>query len=188
MRAFRDVPAGTAEWVPVEGPRRSFELRWGREVLATLEWASGLGSLAWGRHAEGAFSFKRAGFLNPYVSARVPPSEADVARFHLGGGGGLLLFGDGRRYDFLRWGFWSPTWGFRDAYGRGLCRFAPHSGLLKSGAWVSLDVTPVTAPDLPLLVLVGWYAIRLRQEEEAAAGAMMAMTAAAGAMAAASSH
>src|SRR5512136_1954792 len=117
MRPFRDVPVGVLEWVQPEWARRHYELRVGSETVDTLTWASAFGSLAWGRHTETAFYFKRAGFLRPYVTVRTPYAQADFARLDMDfGGGGDFVFADGRRYELVRWRFWSPQWGFRDVY------------------------------------------------------------------------
>ncbi len=170
MRSFQEVPTGYLEWVQPQALTRQFELRWGNEVIATLAWTGLLGSLATGSTADATFTFKRAGFLKPYITVRLPAAGADLARLYMGwNGDGTLVFGDSRRYEFLRWGFWSPQWGFRDAYGRGMCRFSPNAGLVRSGAYVYLDELAARYPDLPLLVLLGWYAIRLYLDEQAAA-------------------
>ena len=169
MLPFQGIPGGILQWVWPTRFRRAFELRLGPQVVATLAWDS-LTSSAWGCHGGGVYRFELVGTLIPYVAVRRMPLEADLARLYLGPGSrGTLVFADGRRYDLLRWGFVTPWWAFRDAWWRGLFRFTLDPGLSRTVGRVYLDVPPAWAPDLPLLVLLGWYAVRLYTEAQAAA-------------------
>src|SRR5262245_2644107 len=67
VKAIQQHVEKPLRWVQTGSLPRGFELRAGKEGLATLRWQKMLGSLAVGESASGAWSFKRGGFLNPRV-------------------------------------------------------------------------------------------------------------------------
>lgn len=176
MRSLSDAGACQLVWTPVKG--RLFELRAGSEVLAALRWEKMVGSLATGQAADGSWTFKRGGFLRPYVTVRVAQSAADLAVLHHGARGeGRLQFGDGR------WFFWKPThrrrgeMAFADGQDKTLICFRPAGSLVKFEVEVQIAPAALRLPELSLLALLGFYRLALQHDEEAAAIAAAAAAA-----------
>ena len=72
MKSLRKVGAFALEWSQTSVMSQSYELRGDDQVVATLEWEKLIGSLATARTADGAWTFKRSGFLTPMVTVRAP--------------------------------------------------------------------------------------------------------------------
>jgi hypothetical protein len=177
MRPIRDVAGLVLRWVQPSAFKREYELRAGDEVLATLRWQKTFGSLALAASADGTWSFKRSGFLNPKVTVRVPGSEADVAVLKPGWRGeGTLELSAGRRYPWRNASFWRSEWAFTDEAGEALVQFKPEFAFFKHAAEVTVDPRAAPLPDLSLLALLGWYLMVLMSEDAAAGAAVVAGT------------
>ena len=138
------------------------------------------GSLALGACNEGRFTFKRAGFLRPFVTVRNEKSVGNLAtlRFSSGsfimnaalGPSGVLEFETGQRYAFNRLSFWKSRWAFVDENGNPLVTF-DRKIRGKPSATVTILRDFRRIPYIHILLLLGWYAIILDYEEaEAAVG------------------
>jgi hypothetical protein len=94
---------------------------------------------------------------------------SSVAVFHpQWSSGGNLDFPDGHQ---LRWrctNFWGSHWAFVHADNRPSILFHHHEGILKASAKLEIDPADTSLPDLPLLVVLGWYLIILTAEDAAA--------------------
>jgi len=166
IQPLLDLGGTSLVWVQRGKRRRAYDLKSGENTFATLEWNRASGSLATGACTNGTFTFKRAGFLQPYVTVRQAPSRTDLAKLHMGfGWSGVLTFADLRRYDFLRYSFWRPEWAFVDMNGQVVCRFPQTDQLLKGESQVILEADPRRSPDLVLLAILGWYVILLQLDE-----------------------
>jgi hypothetical protein len=123
--------------------------------------------------ADGSYSFKRGGFLHPYVTIRCLNYEDDFGKMEMKFGyNGLLQLIDGQVFEFRKLGFWKSQWAFFDESGEQLCTFTRKAGVLKHNGHVELVEEAKRKIHLPLIILVGWYAIILFTEEETvAAGA-----------------
>jgi hypothetical protein len=159
---------------------RQYELVSGTDVVGGLRWESMFGSLATAETADAAWTFKRAGFMSPRVTVRVPGSDSDLAVLRVGLKGDGLLHGPERRnYQWQRTSFWRSEWAFATETGRLLVGFDPDFSLLKHAATVKLEPEALQVPDLPLLVTLGWYLMLLLSEEAAGVTASAAAAAAA---------
>jgi hypothetical protein len=174
MRSIREVAEHTLRWAQPGALSREYELRAGDEVLATLRWQKTFGSLALAEAADGTWTFKRSGFLRPKVTVRAPGSEAEVAVFKPSWGGeGTLRFSEGRGYQWVNTSFWRSEWAFTNEAGEPLIHFKPEVAFFKQAAEVKVEPRAVTASDLPLLTVLGWYLMLLLSEDAgAAAGAV----------------
>jgi hypothetical protein len=170
MRSIRDVAGGELAWVQPARTKQAFELHSGDEVVGTLVWARM--SLATGETADGSWTFKREGFWHPRVTVRVAASEDNVALFSPNWGGGGTLDLVGRQQ--LRFGsanFWRSQWDWLDAAGKPLVHFKSRQGLLKLEGQVEIAADAATSPDVPLLVVLGWYLLVLFARDAAASSA-----------------
>lgn len=148
---------------------RAFELKAGEEVAGTLRWASSFGSLAEGVTADGHWTFKRIGFLNPQISVRLHGSDANLALFKpQWTGDGVLEFSSGQRFRWSGSGFWRSRWSFTNAAGEGLVDFEPCDSFFKTSASVKVTPTGRAMAELSLLILLVWYLMLLRSDDDAA--------------------
>ncbi len=184
MQPLSDHLDRELSWIQPKTSARAFELRVGDELLATLRFQSAFGSLAVADSSAGSWTFKRVGFFNPRVTVRVAGQEFDTAVYtpRWTGSDGKLAFANGRTYRWSVANFWSTKFQICDLDGEPLIGY--HSGsekprlsdIFKTQAFVQVTPRGRELPDLPLLVLVGWYLIILQHEDSAAAAAVIAAT------------
>ena len=158
-------------WVQSGAFSRRHELRAGDETIAALWHPKPIGSLALGEAAEGRWTFKRSGFLRPRVSVRVEGTEQDLLVVEMiWSGGGRFRLASGERF---RWGcssFWRMEWEIGREDGPALLTIANQLAP-KMKARLIIDPAARRMPELPVLVLLGWYLMVLAFEDSAAAGA-----------------
>jgi hypothetical protein len=185
MEALSTVVAMPLYWIQPKTFERRFELRAGDSLIATLCFETAFGTLATAESADGSWTFKRVGFLNPRVTVREVGVDTNLAvyqpRFW---GDGSLEFRDGRVYRWRATNFWGTQWGFADSDENQLFALKPGvdkpklSDLLKTQALVEIEPQGHTLPELPLLVLLGWYLMILHHDDTAAIAATTTVTAA----------
>jgi len=163
-------------------PKRSelrYELHAGEAVVATLAWARG--SRAIGQWAEACYWFNRQGWFRPRTVVRSAAGEAAeqeeqaeiVATFaHRGG---ILSFPDGRTLLWKRPRRWTNERIWADSAGREIARFHPVAW--GTATTLTIQQALASAPELPLLAMLGQYLIVL-DAQEAAVAASSAATAA----------
>lgn len=171
MKKLADVADAELTWVQPSMRKQAYELRAGDEVVATLAWQRGslADALADDRH----WTFKRAGFWQPRVTARVAGSDTDIAVFRPAWmGGGTLELAGGKVLRFSAANFWHSQWVWQEpGTDTPLVHFKSQPGLLKTGGQVEITPAARTLPELALLVLLGWYLLILFAHDAAAASA-----------------
>ena len=179
VRTIAEVADQELVWIQPARLTQSFELQASDEVVATLEFQRA--SLASGETADQRWTFKREGFWHPQVTVRVPDSDANVAVFKPAWtGGGTLEIPQGRQLRFGAANFWHSQWDWSDASNQPLVHFKSHAGLFKMEGEVDIESGAVSLPELPLLVVLGWYLLILfARDSAAAAGASAAVVASA---------
>lgn len=146
--------------------KREFELHSGSDLVATLKWHRPFGSLATGQYADEAWTFKRAGFLRPRVTVRLPGSEIDFAQYEAGwAGGGQLLLSGGRGYYWRQRSFWHNVWAFENETGEIVTQFRADMHVLKYKVLLSIPDIGQSAPDRSLLSMLGLYLLILSDED-----------------------
>jgi hypothetical protein len=165
-------------WVQPARSKQAFELHASDDVVATLQFERS--SLASGESGEQKWTFKREGFWHPQVTVRIPGSDANVAVFKPAWtGGGTLDLPQGRTLHFGAANFWHSQWDWSDVASQApLVHFKSHAGLLRMEGQVDVETTAVSYPELPLLVVLGWYLLILFARDSAAAGSAAAVAAA----------
>jgi hypothetical protein len=171
VQSIKDFVGRELIWSRPRMMKREFELRSGEEILATLRWSKGW----WSTLAEAAFAgeewtFKRSGFWKPTVTARRPGSETDLATFKPGWtGAGVLTLAGGATYRWDNEGHWGTAFVWKDPVGNPLVRVLHR--MMKNQGEVEISPSASALPDLPFLVVFGWYlAVSLVEERSAAAG------------------
>ncbi len=169
MRPINEVADQELLWVQPAALKRGHELRAGDEVVATLVFQRG--SLADAVAADGHWTFKRAGFWHPRVTVRVAGTDTDLAVFRPRWmGGGTLDLPGGKAIDLSPANLWQTQWAWKEGESTPVV-FKSRHGLIKSGAEVAIAEDGIKRPDLPLLVLLGYYLILLYAQDVAAASA-----------------
>ena len=72
---------------------------------------------------------------------------------------------------FVAANFCRSQWDWLDAQNQPLVDFKSHQGLLKVDREVAIETAAIKSPDLPLLVVLGWYLLVLFARDAAASSA-----------------
>jgi len=169
MRPISEVADQELLWVQPAALKRAHELRAGDQVVATLAFQRG--SLADAVAADNHWTFKREGFWHPRVTVRIAGADTDVATFRPRWmGGGTLELPGGKTIDLSPANLWQTQWAWKEGDSTPVI-FKSRHGLMKSGAEVDVAKDGMNRPDLPLLVLLGYYLILLYAQDVAAASA-----------------
>ncbi len=179
MRTIQDAAPSTLSWQQTQALRCEYELRAGDELLATLRKPRKLGRTMEAETGNSRFTFEPQGFLRRRVIIREAGAAGEPAVFQSGFcGGGRLLLPDGRSYRFKNTSFWGHRWAFVDASEQPLVSFKLRNRLFRAGCDVEIGSGASALPELPVLVLLGWYLLLRIREDAAAAGAAAAVVAA----------
>ncbi len=174
MNRIEDFVGNTLTWVQKEALQRSYELQFDGELVATLRFHSGCGSLATAETVGGRWTIKREGFLTPRITVRVSGTDANVAVFYPSlGGGGELVFAGGDRYIWKCTSFWRCEWAFLSTGNAPLLQFH-RNGFVKMSSQVRVMSA---APATNLLALLGWYLVIVTSEDAAATSLVPVMCA-----------
>jgi hypothetical protein len=159
MKRIAELFGQQLKWVQPSALKMQyeFELRSGDELAATLRFRSSFGSFATGESADGCWTFKRVGFWQTRATVRVCDADADIATFknNTWSGGGTLGLPDGRKF-LATTNFWQSKFEFQDESGGTLIQFAS-SGLINLSGTVEIQPMAVSMPELPWIVMFGWY-------------------------------
>ena len=147
--------------------KAEYELKSGEALVATLRFRSIWGTFATAQSADGCWTFKRVGFWQTRATIRPCDSEAEIATFknNTWSEGGTLLFPDGRRYP-ANTNFWQTQYEFQTEAEDSLIHYR-NRGLFRSSAEVTIFPKAQELPELPWMVMLGWYLIIMIQNDSA---------------------
>jgi hypothetical protein len=169
LRPFASVDASSLRWLRRGENPLEFELLAGDVPIATMQWKSGTGSLTTATTAQGVWTLKRVGFLNPTVTVRAASGPANVARLSVHWHYHRIELTEGPSYRFHRAGVLLPAWQVTTEDGRETLHIEPvREGRKLVGGAVIAPAHALSLPELPLLVLVSWYFIVLAWFEDEA--------------------
>jgi hypothetical protein len=173
MKSLVEQPATSLKWLKSQTSPPDFELQGGGEVFATLAFLDDEHLLARVRTAEGVWTLKHLGFLNPVVTLREAGGTTNLATFHPHAlRYGKLQFLDGATFDWEWFHETGPGGAFLDPGGKPLIRFHAHTGrdLKSSPEFEQCDVElePAFSTRLrgAMLAAFGWYLIVFDQLRE----------------------
>jgi hypothetical protein len=155
-------------WVQPRALQPTYELRAGEQVAATLVFCSAFSSLATGESADGCWTFKRLGFVKTTVRTRGSKTDIALLRNSCWGSGGWLEMSDGRRFP-ARTNVWATRYQLLTEAGGPLVTFSHIGGLLRLSGNVVVHEAARSMPELPWLVLLGWYQAVLMYRDSAVA-------------------
>lgn len=166
------------KWTQPNMLKMEYELRTGEVLVGGLTFRSSFGTFATAESGDGCWTFKRIGFWQNRASVRKSGSEEDLAIFYNNtwSGGGTLKMADGKEYR-LTTNFWNTRMDFINQKDEILVRFHVHMGF-KISAEVEVLPAALTLPELPLLVLLGWYLTVMLYNDSAAGAAAISAGAA----------
>ena len=154
-----------------------YELRAGDEPIATVRFRSSFGSFATAESEDGCWTFKRVGFWRTRATIRECGSDMDIALFknNTWSGGGTLELPDGRKI-LATTNLWQTSFEFKTETGEALVRFKT-KGLVHFSATVEIPPDAAVAPELPWMVMFGWYlAVMMYMDSASIAGSAAAIS------------
>jgi hypothetical protein len=162
---------GELRWVKPKWLKRSYELRAGEEVVATLVRSGG--SKAIGEWSGGRYAFSQKGWFNQRIlvgDGATTDANTPLATFTRRGG--VLTLADGRTLFWRKPSVWKSRHVWSDG-AASLVEFDPASGYASPRVTIAPEGTSLD--ELPLLLLLGQYLIvRAREETDAASAATVA--------------
>ena len=184
MRSLTECPTESLEWWRTDTGPLGFELRSGEGTFATLAFLDDACILARVETAEGTWTLKHLGVMNPVVTLREEGGKANLATFHPHAfRQGRLEFLDGAVFDWA----WDPAGlggTFSDQGGMPLVRLHARTGrdLTSPPGIEHGDVDLNSAHSVrfrhAVLAAFGWYLIlfdHLKERDQAAAETALRM-------------
>lgn len=159
-------------WAQPSALRMEYELRSRDSLVATLKFSGMFGTLATAESGDGSWTFKRVGFWRQQATVREQGADTDLAVFRnrTWSGGGELLFTDGRSFKATT-KLWTTRLEFSSQRDEPLVRFS-YGGVFRRAADVHVEDAARSKPELPLLVLFGWYLLVMLERDAAAVAVM----------------
>lgn len=156
------------------GMKMAFDLMTGDTLVATLKFRSAWGTLAYADSGDGSWTFKRVGFWQKSASIRINGVDEDLAIFtnNTWSQGGTLEFANGQSFKATT-NFWMTQMEWQTEDDQPLVRFHI-GGFFKQSAEVEILPEATQIPELPILILFGWYLILMLHSDSAAASAAAA--------------
>lgn len=172
MNKIAKVIGRELEWVQPSAWKMQYELRADEEIVATLHFRSSFGSFATAESADGCWTFKRVGFWQTRATIRGCGSDAEIAMFknNTWSGGGTLEMHDGRQF-LATTNFWQTNLEFKTQRCESLIQLKP-GGLVHLSAKVEIQPNAAGVPELPWIVMLGWYLAVMMYMDTAAMAAV----------------
>jgi len=172
MMKLAELVGHELKWIQPHTLQMEYELRAGDMLAATLRFRSSFGSFATATSADGSWTFKRVGFWQPKVTIRSSGTETDLAFFknNTWSGGGTLELPDGRKYP-ANTNFWQTQYGFTTEMGESLISYKKIGGVLHMSSATEIHPIAKNIPELPWMVMLGWYLTVMLHMDTAAAAA-----------------
>jgi hypothetical protein len=173
MRHLAHVVHNDLHWIQPRVLDRDWELRCGDDVAATLVFRSAFGSFATAASAEGVWTFKRVGFWQLRATVRAAGGAEDLAVFehNTWSGGGTLTLAGGRPIHVTT-NIWQSKIEFLTDDDAVLFRYLTEGFLRRES---QLEVMPplLRMPEMPWLILFGWYLVVMMHQDSAATAAIV---------------
>jgi hypothetical protein len=185
MKSLTDMKPALLEWRMEGGLPMSFKLCAEDGIAAVLVFPDRLDTLARVETAEGSWTLKHLGVLNPVVTLREDGKKTNLAVFHPHAfRHGKLEFADGAVFDWTTLHDDEPGGAFLDIEGMPMVRLharPPLKPLVRAGlesGMVELGQAPKARWRHGVLAAIGWYLLlidQLKEHPEHAAEASLMM-------------
>jgi|RhiMethySRZTD1v2_1073278.scaffolds.fasta_scaffold16088_12 hypothetical protein len=167
--AISDLVGHELSWTQPRFLASGFELTRAGDVIGRLTFRSAWGSLATAEIDDGCWSFKRLGFLKTRVSVRACDAEEELGVFrnNTWKGGGTLELARGPMIQ-ANTNMWHSKYEFVGAGDEVLLTYHTHRSFKLSG---EMQILPPARnlPELPWLVMLGWYLAVMMYRDDSAA-------------------
>ena len=168
MRSISEVVSQALVWVQPSLFQRTYELQASDDVVARLQLEGR--SFATGETAWQKWTFERAGFWRPRVTIQIRDSGKTVVPKPAFGGASLLDLANGRQVRFGAANFWRSRWRWSDTVSEApIMEFKVNQGGMRMGGRLEIEMAMLDDPELPLLAVLGWYLLVLRERGAAVA-------------------
>jgi hypothetical protein len=169
LNPFASVDRSALRWLRSQENPVEFTLSAGDSPVARLHWLPQGGSLATAETAQGSWTLKRGGFLNPHITVRKPGGGENLARLTVHLSHHAVELAQGVSYRFHRAGVLVPAWKITTDTGSEVLHIEPvREGRKLVGGAVIAPPTALDLPELLLLAVIGWYFIVLAWFEDEA--------------------
>jgi hypothetical protein len=163
------VDRSALSWRRTNDSPMEFTLSSGDQAVARLRWAQAGGSLASVELADGSWTLKRGGFLNPHITARRAGGGETLARLTVHLNHHAVELPGGPTYRFHRAGMLVPAWKVSRNDGTELLHVEPvREGRKLEGGAVIASTEAAQLPELLLLAVITWHFIVLSWFEDEA--------------------
>lgn len=173
MKSLTEMKSALLEWHREEDLPLAYRLSGDGGVVASLAFPDASDTLAVLKTAEGSWTIKHLGLLNPITTLRESGQKANLAVFHSHAlRHDKLEFADGAVFDWIALHDHKPGGAFLDIEGKPMVRIhgvpppePADDADLESGL-VELGQAPVTPGRHAILVAMGWYLLLLDHFKE----------------------
>ncbi len=166
------VDASALRWVRTRDRPGAFSLRAGDSEVATLRWERPGGSLATAEAAEGAWTLKRAGFLQPTVLVQPVGLAKVVARLSAHLSRHEITIDGGATYRLRHVSHLLPSWRLTNGQGEELFHLEPVAEKRTLSGGAVIGSRSPKDPVLALLLVLSWYFVVLTWLEDEAIDAL----------------
>jgi hypothetical protein len=162
LMPLRAVTPEPLLWVQPRRFRREFELRAGRETVASLRGPDLLLRRARGETAEGRYRLRVTDLFRGIVVVHPGDSDSELAVWRPRiTGAGTVRFSGGRSFEMRPLDVWHRRWIAEDEAGAAIFTLHLRLRFLRTEASLELKPGAERVPELPVLLLLAWY-IRVR--------------------------
>lgn len=170
MRRIAELSGLELKWEQPNTFKMEYCLFAGDEMAATLKFRSSFGSFAIAESADGCWTFKRVGFFQTRATIRECDSETEIASYrnNTWTNGGTLEFPDGRQYRAST-NFWMTQFDFFNEAEVVLFSYRKIGGIIHLSSYVDLFSNAIIIPELPWMIMLGWYLTIMMHQDAAAA-------------------
>lgn len=137
-------------------------------VIARLRWQGSFTTQALAETGAGSWTFERSGSWRPSVAIHDAHSGAECGLYTSKGSGGILTLTGGWTFQWSATNFWRSNWQWTGRDGQLLARLTNQRRFVRQQGLVEVPATAWTAPELALLVILGWYLMLLQSKDNAA--------------------
>lgn len=163
-----DVPS--LRWEQPKWTQRLHRLVCGETAYATLEWPQAFRSTAVSNSRDGHYTFKRGGFLHPFITVRRQEFEMELAKMSLDWkGNGEMVFTNAQRFTFTRDGLARFDYQVTDHRGTHLFALKKEMSSIKHGGEVRIAPAGMSHREIALLITLAWYLAVMVTEDASAA-------------------
>ncbi len=145
---------------------RDYELKLNGEAVGTLRRPGWFSTSFLAETQAGNWTFRRSGCLGGGAEILDSPTKQPIANFKSswGTGGGDLTFADGQTFQLKCNGWWRPVWSVLAESGQTLLQLHAREKTVEVQ-----NTSAVPDSRLTLLILFGWYRVKVSEEDAAMA-------------------